>query len=164
MIPTLQAVALEHHERLMWHVDHLPVLGDRIGSTALAELAPVLTETVSFLTGLLIPHMEAAERTLYPELEQLLQNRHSMSPMRREHAEIRTLVDELVRMQKEVDGGQLSTGEAVAFRRVIFSLYALLKVHLAEEQLYVGIVEHGLSAEAADVLAAAMKHAGIPEV
>jgi len=161
MIPTLQGVALEHHERLMWHVDHLPVLGDRIGSTPLAEMAPVLDETASFLTGLLIPHMEAAERTLYPELERMLQNRHSMSPMRREHAEIRKLIDELVPMQKEVDGGQLSTGEAVALRRVIFSLYALLKVHLAEEQLYLGIIERGVSAEAADALAAAMEHGGI---
>lgn len=163
MIPTLQGVAHEHHERLMGHIDELPVLGDRIGSSPVAELAPVLDETVTFLTGLLIPHMEAAERALYPELERMLQNRHSMTPMRREHAEIRNLVDDLLRLQKDVDAGRLSTGEAVALRRVIFRLYALLKVHLAEEQLYVGIIEHGLSAEAAVVLGAAMEHRGISE-
>lgn len=163
MIPTLQGVAHEHHERLMGHIDELPVLGDRIGSSPVAELAPVLDETVTFLTELLIPHMEAAERALYPELERMLQNRHSMTPMRREHAEIRNLVDDLLRLQKDVDAGRLSTGEAVALRRVIFRLYALLKVHLAEEQLYVGIIEHGLSAEATVVLGAAMEHRGISE-
>ncbi len=120
MIPTLQGVAHEHHERLMRHVDRMPVLGDRIGSVPVAELAPPLDEIASFLTGLLIPHMEAAERTLYPELERMLQNRHSMTPMRREHGEIRKLIDDLLRMQKDVDGGRLSTGEAVALRRVIF--------------------------------------------
>ena len=74
------------------------------------------------------------------------------------------LVDGLLRVQKDLDKGQLSTGEAVALRRVVFRLYALLKVHLAEEQLYVGIIDHGVSAEAADALAAAMEHAGMSEV
>ena len=104
--------------------------------------------------------MDAAERTLYPELERMLQNRHSMTPMRREHAEVRQLVDGFLRIQKDLDKGHLSTGEAVALRRVVFRLYALMKVHLAEEQLYVGIIDHGVSAEAAEALAAAMEHAG----
>ena len=43
-------------------------------------------DTSTFLTGTLVPHVDAAERTLYPELERMLQNRHSMAPMRREHA------------------------------------------------------------------------------
>ena len=107
--------------------------------------------------------MEAAEQTLYPELERLLQNRHSMTPMRREHGEIRKLVADLGRLQKGSTVGRLPTGEAVALRRVIFRLYALLKVHLAEEQLYLGIIEQGVSPEGAEALAAAMEHAGTSE-
>jgi hemerythrin-like domain-containing protein len=163
MIPTLPGVSHEHHERLMRHVDQMPAMGDLIGSAPLAELRPQVDEAASFLTGLLLPHMDAAERTLYPELERMLQNRHSMTPMRREHTEIRQLVDSLLLVQKDLDKGQLSTGQAVALRRVTFRLYALLKVHLAEEQLYVGIINHGVSAEAADALAAAMEHGGISE-
>ena len=45
----------------------------------------------------------------------------------------------------------------------IFRLYALLKVHLAEEKLYLGIIEQGVSAEGAEALAAAMEHAGTSE-
>lgn len=163
MIPTLPVVSQEHHERLMRHVDQMPAIGDLIGSVPLAELRPKVDETAAFLTGLLMPHMEAAEGTLYPELERMLQNRHSMSPMRREHGEIRQLVADLGRIQQDMDGGRLSTGRAVALRRTIFRLYALLKVHLAEEQLYVGVIEHGVSAEAAEALAAAMEHGGISE-
>jgi hypothetical protein len=161
MISNLPRVSHEHHERLMRHVDQMPALGDMIGSAAHVDLKPHVDEAAAFLTGLLIPHMEAAERNLYPELERMLQNRHSMTPMRREHTEIRQLVDELVLIQKHLDKDQLSTGKMVALRRVVFRLYALLKVHLAEEQLYLGIIDHGVSAEAADVLAAAMEHEGI---
>jgi hemerythrin-like domain-containing protein len=105
--------------------------------------------------------VEAAERTLYPELERMLQNRHSMTPMRREHDEIRKLVAEVVRLQKRLEAGPLHTGETVALRRVIFRLYAMLKVHLAEEQLYLRIIEHEVSPEVAEKLAAAMDHSGV---
>ena len=72
-----------------------PATADLIGSVVGSELRPRLDETCEFLTGLLLPHMEAAERVLYPELERLMQNRHSMTPMRREHREIRALVADL---------------------------------------------------------------------
>lgn len=164
MIPTLPGVSREHDELLMQHVDELPALGDLIGSAPLAELRPKLDDAAVFLTGLLVPHIDATEQTLYPELERMLQNRHSMTPMRREHAEIRKMVDDLVVMHRDVDSGRLSTGEAVVLRRVVFRLYALLKVHLAEEQLYAGIIEHGVSAEAADALVAAMEQGGTAQV
>ena len=163
MTATLPQVSIEHHERLMHQVDRMPAVGDLIGSAPPSELRPKVDELSGFLTGLLLPHMDAAEQALYPELERLLQNRHSMTPMRGEHAEIRRLVAELGRFQGMVDDGRLSTGDAVALRRVIFRLYALLKVHLAEEQLYLGIIEKGASPESADALAAAMEHAGTSE-
>lgn len=163
MTATLPQASVEHHERLMHHVDLMPATGDLVGAAPLSELAPRVDKMTGFLTGLLIPHMDATEHTLYRELERLLQNRHSMTPMRREHGEIRQLVADLVRLQHGLDEGHLHTGEAVALRRIIFRLYALLKVHLAEERLYLGIIEHGVSAESAEALAAAMEHSGTKE-
>ncbi len=164
MIGTLPGVAHEHHERLMRHVDQLPALGDLIGSAPVAVLRTQVDEALTFLSGTLIPHMEAAERTLYPELERMLQNRHSMAPMRREHEELRQLADQLLHIRHDMGSERLSTGETIALRRVTFRLYALLKVHLAEEELYYGIVEHGVSPAAAETLAAAMTHAVATEV
>ena len=161
MTASLPRVAHEHHDRLMHHVDTMTMVGDQLGAASVAELRPRVDDLAAFLNGLLLPHMEAAERTLYPELERMLQNRHSMTPMRREHDEIRTLVAELVRLQQRLDAGPLHTGETVALRRVIFRLYAMLKVHLAEEELYLGIIEHGVSAESAEKLAAALDHSGV---
>ena len=161
MTASLPRVAHEHHDRLMHHVDTMTMVGDQLGAASVAELRPRVDDLAAFLNGLLLPHMEAAERTLYPELERMLQNRHSMTPMRREHDEIRKLVAELVRLQQRLDAGPLQTGETVALRRVVFRLYAMLKVHLAEEELYLGIIEHGVSAESAEKLAAALDHSGV---
>jgi hemerythrin-like domain-containing protein len=161
MTASLPQVSLEHHERLTRHLDSMPAVGDLVGSAPVAELRPRVAELAAFLNGLLLPHMEAAENSLHRELERLLQNRHSMTPMHREHDEIRHLVGELVRLQHRLEAGPLQTNETVALRRVIFRLYAMLKVHLAEEQLYLGIIEHGVSAESAAKLAAAMDHSGV---
>ncbi|TAK02827.1 MAG: hemerythrin domain-containing protein [Chloroflexota bacterium] len=160
MTQTLPQVGHEHHERLLLHVDQLPVVGDRLLAESAAELRADVDEISAFLTGTLVPHIDAAEATLYPELERMYQNRHSMSPMRREHVEVKRLVTEFAKLTAEVDAGHLSLGRTLALRRVLFQLYALLKIHLAEEEVYLRIVDHGVTTDVADLLAAAMEHPG----
>ncbi len=70
---------------------------------------------------------------------------------------------EFVSLANAVDAGQVTLGRALAIRRVIFQLYALLKVHLAEEEAYLRLVNHGVTTEVADVLAAALAHPVAPE-
>lgn len=161
MTAILSQVSHEHHERLVEHIDTMPEIGDMVGHAPVAELRPRVEELHAFLEGLLLPHMEAAERTLYPELERMLQNRHSMASMRREHEEIREMVSSLGGMLKKFEDGCHHTGDCVTLRRVIFRLYAMLKAHLAEEELYLAIIERGESDDDAAKLAAAMDHAGI---
>ena len=163
MTPTLPRVTHEHHERLMQHVDEMPAVGKMILTAPMEELRPRLAELDGWLTELLIPHLEAAEKTLYPELERMLQNRHSMAPMRREHVEIRRLVAEFSRLVKALGDQRPKIGKTVAMRRVLYRLYALLEIHLVEEAVYVPIINHGVSDEAAEVMAAALNHSGIPE-
>ena len=153
-------VAHEHHDRLVKHVDRMPRTGDLIDTGQPEELRFALDETCGFLTELLLPHMEAAERALYPELERLLQNRHSMTPMRREHDLIRAEVRKLEEIRKGLGDKQLAPRDAIKLRRAIFQLYALLKIHLAEELLYADMVEHGASPEREAALATAMEHGG----
>jgi hypothetical protein len=164
MTATLIQVATEQHDELMHHLDGLPVVGDMVGKATPAELRAHVAEVTAFLNEQLLPHMDTAERTLYPELERMLQNRHSMTPMRREHQDITRMVAELVQLQGRLAGASVHTGDMVALRRVLFRLFAMLKVHLAEEQLYLGIVQHGVSAESAERLAVALQHAGTVEL
>lgn len=154
-------VAHAHHERLVKHVDRMPRTGDLIDSGQSGELKIALDETCAFLSDLLVPHIEATERALYPELERVLQNRHSMTPMRREHDLIRAEAKKLDAMRARVGDQPLPPRDAVKLRRTIFQLYALLKIHMAEELLYADMVEHGASVEREAALAVAMEHSGI---
>lgn len=158
---TLAHSTHEHHDRLAVHLDTMPAIGDMVGTSSLPELRTRIDELDSFFEDLLLPHLESAEAALYPELERKFQNRHSMGPMRREHEEIRQLVAALSDARRHVDDGHLNTGEAVALRRIVFRLYALMKVHLADEELYLRALEQGESEEQITKLVTAMEHAGI---
>ena len=160
MMQSLPQVTHEHHERLLSHVDRMPAIADLLLTAKADDVRASLVEMGGFLTGTLLPHIDAAERTLYPELERMFQNRHSMAPMRREHDEVRRLVGEFVRMGDELGTGQVTIGRTLAIRRVMFQLFALLKIHLAEEDAYLRIIDHGVTTDVADMLAAAMEHPG----
>jgi hypothetical protein len=158
MTHSLPQVAHEHHARLLHHVDAMPAIADGLLGASTVDARRSLDELGSFLTGMLLPHMEAAEHTIYPELERMFQNRHSMTPMRREHAEVRRLSAEYAAVAASAMSGPVTLGRSLAVRRVLFQLYALLKIHLAEEEAYQRIVEHGVGPDIAEVLAAAMDH------
>jgi hypothetical protein len=163
MTATLSKVApvnAEHHQRLIRHVDRMPQVAELMNSGTHEEFRLALDEMNDFLAELLLPHMEAAERVLFPELERLMQNRHSTVPLRREHEQIRASIDDLARLRGVAKKDVLSMNEKIALRRIVFRLYALLKIHMAEELLYAEIVEHGASPDAEKALAAAMEHSG----
>ena len=157
---TLPQVGHEHHEQILQHVDGLPALADRLLAAKGAGMAAEIAEVEAFLTEILLPHVAAAEANLYPELERMYQNRHSMTPMRREHEQLRRLATEHARLVDQVAAGRVSLGQTLALRRVLFQLYALLKIHLAEEEIYLRIVDHGVDADVADLIGAALDHPG----
>ena len=154
---TLPQAAHDHHERLLERVNRIPEMADAL-LTATPDVALAsIAETRAFLVGMLLPHMEAAERALYPELERMFQNRHSMAPMRREHDRIRSLVTQFGDLVDK-DAGTITLGRTLALRRVLFQLYALLKVHLGEEEAYLRIVERGVPDDVAEAVTAALEH------
>jgi hypothetical protein len=158
MTTSLPTVAHEHHARLLSHVDQMPALGELLLKGPASEVKTSVEEASEFLTNTLLPHIESAERVLYPELERMLQNRHSMTPMKREHIEVRRLVGAFARQGAGMDARAIGVGVRLATRRVLFQLYSLLKIHLAEEEAYLHIVEKGVGDEAADILAGALDH------
>ncbi len=160
MTETLPRVAHEHHERLLQDVNRMPETGEILLTGDAGAVRRLAQQTSTFLSETLLPHVDAAERTLYPELERMLQNRHSMAPMRREHAQLRLLVGDFARLTEQLDAGSIALAKRLALRRVLFQLYALLQIHLAEEEAYLRVVDHGVSADVADLMAAALDHPG----
>ncbi|MCU0483840.1 MAG: hemerythrin domain-containing protein [Chloroflexi bacterium] len=149
----------EHHDRIDPHVDRLPVLAGMIGRVPPAELAAALDGENRFIASQLVPHIEAIETTLYRELERLMDERHSMEPMRREHRQLRRLFDTFDVYVELARSDCLGDAEGMGLRRVLFRLYSLLRVHLAEEELYLQVLERNLSPEEKDALARGIDHA-----
>jgi len=143
-----------HHHEIAPIIDALPVLACELDDPQ-PGLSIRLVDAYDQIADQVVPHMEQAEKTIYPELERLMQNRHSMTPMRREHAEVRLLIDELGALA----GRDLTLANRLRLRRIMFRLYAMLKIHLADEEAYLGVLDHNLSPAEQEELVRAMEHA-----
>jgi iron-sulfur cluster repair protein YtfE (RIC family) len=151
----------QHHERIEVELDRLPALADMLREPVRpAGFEAAFEASYAFILGTLVPHMETIEQEVYPELERLMQNRHSMAPMRREHAELTRLVSSLDIYREALAADALGPSGSMGLRRVLYRLYALLKVHLAEEEEYLRVLDHNLSAAEQEVLAQRIVHAG----
>ena len=157
LLRSLPAVSHQHHAVILEHVDRLPVLADMIGRIEPEELGTLLRLECAFLVGELRPHMAAVETALYGKLEQLMEGRHSMAPMREEHETVRRLINELCASSELVT--TMSYAQAIGLRRVVYRLHSILKVHLAEEEWYLGVLDRNLSAAEKDELARGIDHA-----
>jgi hypothetical protein len=156
---SLRTTGEDHHARLLPHVDRLLVLAEMVGTVDCSAIHALFEEEYAFVVGQLVPHMEAIEGTLYDRLELLMGGRHSMTPMREEHRAMATLVDELGRYRHHMEGCSWSAVEGMALRRALYRLHAILKVHLAEEELYLGVLDQNLSEDEKDQLARGIDHA-----
>lgn len=158
---TLRATSEQHHALLLPHVDRLLALAEMVGRVDCAGLHLLLDEEVEFVRGQFLPHMDAVEATLYGRLEALMGPRHTMAPMREEHATLRGLVAELGAFVGPSEPCGWSELEGLTLRRILYRLHALLKMHLAEEELYLGVLDRSLSAEEKDRLALGLDHTGV---
>jgi hypothetical protein len=158
----LTRISHEHHDRMWRSVNHLHDLAeclscDCLDSGRLEAQLPELRETVEGLNTLLVPHMEAVEAAVHPTLERILDDRARVVPMRAEHQEIRRLVATLGEFAAN-PAGHADRIAVLAMRRVLLRLYALLSTHLAEEELYIPILEDRLSPPEEAALARALDH------
>jgi len=69
------------------------------------------------------------------------------------------LVDELGRYRSHADGCRWTPLEGMALRRALYRLHSILKVHLAEEELYLGVLDRELSDVEKAELARGIDHA-----
>ncbi len=156
---SLPQTAHTHDEAILAHADRLPALADLVVEGPTDAFLARFEEEYTFITGQLVPHVQAVERALYPELERLMECCHSMTAMRREHEELSRLIGSLGRYRADLLAGRLGAAEQTGLRRALYRLHAILKVHLAEEELYVRVLDHNLPSETKDALAQAMTHA-----
>jgi hypothetical protein len=161
----LTAVSHQHHH-LLWHyVSLLDDLAeclncDCLDTEGLLGQLPLLREAHEGLTDHLIPHMETVEAAVFPTLERLTRPGGSTVPMVAEHREIRRLVAGLGAYIDNLPS-HADRASVLSMRRMLLRLHALLKTHLAEEELYIPILEDRLTPVEEAAIARALDHQAV---
>jgi iron-sulfur cluster repair protein YtfE (RIC family) len=150
----------DEHQELWPRVEKIIAIAGTVGEADSAELKRGVNEVLEFLDGHLIPHAFAEERALYPAVERVMGAPQATATMSRDHVEVTRYLMDLREARKSLPSGRLVTTEANELRRILYGLYALLKVHFAkEEEVYLPILEAHLTEGEAVTLYRQMEHA-----
>ncbi|HET9657467.1 MAG TPA: heavy metal translocating P-type ATPase [Kineosporiaceae bacterium] len=97
------------------------------------DLQPV-RDLLTRLEEQLLPHERAEERLLYPVMARVLGGDDPTGAMSRAHAEIEHQVGRLRRLLSELPpDGPADPADAVELQRLLYGLYAVLRLHNAQE-------------------------------
>lgn len=157
MAPLPQRVRDEHRE-LIGHIELLRTVADSIGPATAESIRESVGQAYTFLIHQLIPHAQAEEQVLYPTVGRLLRALEATETMSRDHLEVVRLTEELAALRLHLFYTPVSESDEQALRRVLYGLYAIIKLHLAkEEEIYLPILEARLPAEEVNGLVEAME-------
>ena len=157
---TLTQPLREEHKELFPHVDQIRQVAERIGEAPIAEIRLGLEEAYDFLAYHLKPHAEAEDAALYPVVQQVLGSPDATKTMSRDHVEVGRYIEDLATLKNSLSDDPLSRQQTTSLRRVLFGVYALVKVHFAkEEEVYLPILDQRLTPEAAQKMFERMESA-----
>ncbi|HET9476838.1 MAG TPA: hemerythrin domain-containing protein, partial [Dehalococcoidia bacterium] len=119
-------------------------------------------EAHAFLVHHLIPHAIAEDRVLYPVVERLMGAPGTTATMSRDHVEVGKFTAELGALKEKIAQSGATETDLTELQRLLFGLYGIVKLHFdKEEEIYVPILDKGLSqAEATEMFEAMEAAAG----
>ena len=136
----------DEHRELLPHIEALRTAADLVGEATAETVSQAVEEAYEFLTHHLIPHAKAEEEALYPVVGRLLGAPEATATMSRDHVEVGRLTQELERLRSQLALAPASAAQAKELRRVLYGLYALVKVHFAkEEEIYLPLLDARLT-------------------
>lgn len=152
---TLTQPLRDEHKELIPHIEQILEVADSIPDASQEQIRQGVKEVYEFLAYHLIPHAQAEEAALYPTVQKVLGSPEATRTMSRDHVEVVRYVEELGELQSN-----LPAQDFKALQRVLYGLYALVKVHFAkEEEVYLPILDERLSPEDAREMFEAMEEA-----
>jgi hemerythrin-like domain-containing protein len=157
---TLTQPLRDEHKELFPYVDRIRQVAELIDEAPLAELRSGVEEIYDFLASHLKPHAEAEEAALYPVVQRVLGSPDATKTMSRDHVEVGLYIQDLDALRKQLSNDILMPVEIKSLRRVLYGVYALVKVHFAkEEEVYLPILDQRLTSETAKEMFEAMEAA-----
>ena len=154
---TLPQRVRDEHRELVVRSELLRTVADSIGSASTETTREGVGQAYSFLIHELIPHAQAEEQVLYPTVGRLLRDLETTETMSRDHLEVIRLTEELEALRLHLFYTPVSESNLQALRRVLYGLYAIIKLHLTKEEIYLRILEARLPNEEMGGLVKAME-------
>ncbi len=108
-------------------------VADRLGELAPGEVRRELEAVRRFVVERLPQHEEEEEAAVYPVVARLLGGEDPMSSMARAHLEISHLARVFRQLLDELPEDGPTSDDLVDLRRVLYGLYAILRLHFAQE-------------------------------
>jgi hemerythrin-like domain-containing protein len=137
------------HAVLRRYVERLQEVADAVGDVPLATLREQIHDVHNLLSGYLIPHAEAEDHVIYPLVAEMLHTLEGIQAMNRDHVEIRRYAAELIALEPKLSEARLRRVNANALRRILYGLAAVLRLHLDQEDVYLGLLSVHLTPDAA---------------
>jgi heavy metal translocating P-type ATPase len=130
------------HTGLHGEIERLRRTADRLDQLEPAAALAEVREINTFLTGPLLDHERFEDQTVYPSVASAAGDDDATAPLSRTHREIFHLIGLFSRQVDELEASGPDDGDQRDLRRVLYSLHAILDLHMAqEEELYVGLAE-----------------------
>jgi iron-sulfur cluster repair protein YtfE (RIC family) len=143
----------DEHMELYPHVESLRLAGDAVYESLTTLAHARIEEAYHFLTHQLIPHAQAEDKVLYPMVQKAMGADQATATMSRDHVEVVRLTQELGTLRVHKSQLSVTFDQAMALRRVLYGLYALVKLHFAkEEEIYLPLLDASLTPEEAHTM------------
>ena len=157
---TLTQPLRDEHKELFPSVDQIRQVAELIGEAPVSEIREGVEAVYDFLANHLKPHAEAEDAALYPEVQKVLGSPDATRTMSRDHVEVGRYIQELASLKESLNDVALTSEQTQSLRRVLYGVYALVKVHFAkEEEVYLPILDQRLTPESAQEMFEAMEEA-----
>ncbi len=140
----------DEHRELYPQIELLRQSADVVNESLTTQAHDRIEQAHTFLTRQLVAHARAEEASLYPTVQKIMGSELSTTTMVRDHVEIARLTEELDSLRVHKSQLTITSIQTAALRRVLYGLYALLKLHLAkEEEIYLPLLDSKLTPEEA---------------
>jgi iron-sulfur cluster repair protein YtfE (RIC family) len=146
----------DEHQQLLPRVERLREAAEAADGGVDAVFEAALADALEFLSNQLVPHARAEDAVLYPAVERVMHAPGATATMTRDHVEVVALTEELQRLRDELAGAWTPARRREA-RRLLYGLYAMIRLHFAkEEEIYLPLLDAGLTAAQAQEMFTAM--------
>ena len=144
----------DEHRAIRENIDRLHEVADGLGTFERAEAVERIRNVHRMLVEEVQPHEDAEEQVLYPALGRFFGGSDPMGTMSRAHVEITHQIRRLGQFIDDVGPEGLDELDLTELRSMLYGLYAILKLHTAqEEESYLSLAdEAGEMPEASDAL------------